>query len=69
MPFTVELLAVPEAVPEMRRMLRWRFGEVEAPDLLLCVSELLTNVIVHVGAGRRSRCASAVRGPGASGSS
>lgn len=32
-------------------MLRWRFGEVEAPDLLLCVSELPTNVIVHVGAG------------------
>ncbi|OKK11147.1 ATP-binding protein [Streptomyces sp. NBC_00341] len=51
LPFTVDLLAVPEAVPEMRRMLRWRLGEVDVPDLLLCVSELLTNVIVHVGAG------------------
>ncbi|MBO0917429.1 ATP-binding protein [Streptomyces laculatispora] len=53
LPFTVDLLAVPEAVPEMRRMLRWRFGGADAgvPDLLLCVSELLTNVIVHVGEG------------------
>ncbi|WP_328866737.1 ATP-binding protein [Streptomyces sp. NBC_00304] len=51
LPFTVDLLAVPEAVPEMRRVLRRRLGEVDVPDLLLCVSELLTNVIVHVGAG------------------
>ncbi|ROQ80678.1 anti-sigma regulatory factor (Ser/Thr protein kinase) [Streptomyces sp. CEV 2-1] len=53
LPFTVDLLAVPEAVPEMRRMLRSRFGGADANvlDLLLCVSELLTNVIVHVGEG------------------
>lgn len=47
LPFTVDLFAV----PEVRRMLRWRFGDADVPDLLLCVSELLTNVIVHVGAG------------------
>ncbi|WP_405700663.1 ATP-binding protein [Streptomyces sp. NBC_01383] len=51
LPFAVDLLAVPEAVPETRRMLRWRFGEADVPGLLLCVSELLTNVIVHVGEG------------------
>lgn len=52
LPYTVELLAVPEAVPEMRNLLRWRFGdEGVVPDLLLCVSELLSNVIVHVGEG------------------
>ncbi|WSL44492.1 ATP-binding protein [Streptomyces sp. NBC_01268] len=44
MPFAVELIAVPEAVPEVRRI-------VEGDDLRLCVSELLTNVIVHVGEG------------------
>ncbi|MEV0920212.1 ATP-binding protein [Streptomyces sp. NPDC049967] len=51
LPFTVDLLAVPEAVPEMRRVLRRRLGEADVPDLLLCVSELLTNVIVHLGVG------------------
>ncbi|WP_240799110.1 ATP-binding protein [Streptomyces sp. A0958] len=51
LPLTLELLAVPEAVPEMRRMLRGRFAGEDAGDLVLCVSELLRNVIVHVGEG------------------
>ncbi|MCG7525450.1 ATP-binding protein [Streptomyces sp. OfavH-34-F] len=49
LPLTQELLAVPEAVPELRRMLRARFAGVDAGDLLLCVSELVANVITHVG--------------------
>ncbi|MEU8762287.1 ATP-binding protein [Streptomyces sp. NPDC048659] len=44
LPFAVELIAVPKVVPEVRRML---VGD----DLRLCVSELLTNVIQHVGEG------------------
>ncbi|MGW1407322.1 ATP-binding protein [Streptomyces sp. NPDC002403] len=51
LPFTVDLLAVPKAVPEMRHTLRERCGGADSPDLLLCVSELLTNVIVHLGEG------------------
>ncbi|MGW7594492.1 ATP-binding protein, partial [Streptomyces rubiginosohelvolus] len=42
-------LAVPQAVPEVRQILRERFDGDEAGDLLLCVSELLANVITHVG--------------------
>ncbi|MFI6893830.1 ATP-binding protein [Streptomyces sp. NPDC050256] len=51
LPFTVNLLAVPKAVPEVRRILRARFEGVDVGDLTLCVSELLTNVIVHLGEG------------------
>ncbi|MGW2179065.1 ATP-binding protein [Streptomyces sp. NPDC001732] len=51
LPVTLELLAVPKAVPEVRRTLRERCGGADSPDLLLCVSELLTNVIVHLGEG------------------
>ncbi|MFE4328676.1 ATP-binding protein [Streptomyces sp. NPDC056831] len=51
LPLTVDLLAVPKAVPEVRHMLRERCGGADSPDLLLCVSELLTNVIVHLGEG------------------
>lgn len=51
LPLTVDLLAVPKAVPEVRYMVRGWCGGVDAPDLLLCVSELLTNVIVHLGEG------------------
>ncbi|MEU4655248.1 ATP-binding protein [Streptomyces sp. NPDC023723] len=40
------LLAVPKAVPELRHLLRHH-----GHDVLLCVSELLTNVIDHLGAG------------------
>ncbi|MFI8963923.1 ATP-binding protein [Streptomyces sp. NPDC053493] len=44
LPIAVELLAWPKAVAEVRRM-------VEGDDVRLCVSELLTNVIRHVGEG------------------
>ncbi|MFF2326902.1 MULTISPECIES: ATP-binding protein [unclassified Streptomyces] len=51
LPLAVTLFAVPKAVPETRRILRERCGGADVPDLLLCVSELLTNVIVHLGEG------------------
>ncbi|WP_327171532.1 ATP-binding protein [Streptomyces sp. NBC_01336] len=51
MPFTVDLVAVPKAVPVVRRMLRARFAGADTTDLTLCVGELLTNVIVHLGEG------------------
>ncbi|MEU6013787.1 ATP-binding protein [Streptomyces sp. NPDC047515] len=51
LPIAVDLLAVPKAVPEVRHTLRERCGGADSPDLLLCVSELLTNVIVHLGEG------------------
>ncbi|WP_051852686.1 ATP-binding protein [Streptomyces aureocirculatus] len=43
--FEVALLAVPKAVPELRRVLGGH------PGVQLCVSELLSNVIRHLGAG------------------
>ncbi|MET9518639.1 ATP-binding protein [Streptomyces sp. NPDC002994] len=46
----VELLAIPKAVPELRRAVRQHLGGPCA-DVQLCVSELLTNVITHVGEG------------------
>ncbi|MFJ9681059.1 ATP-binding protein [Streptomyces sp. NPDC101194] len=51
LPIAVDLLAVPKAVPEARHLLRERCGGADSPDLLLCVSELLTHVIVHLGEG------------------
>jgi anti-sigma regulatory factor (Ser/Thr protein kinase) len=51
LPVALDLLAVPRAVPEARRTLRERCGGADSPDLLLCVSELLTNAIVHLGEG------------------
>lgn len=44
--FELDLLAVPKAVPEVRRLLRHHSYEVR-----LCVSELLANVIDHLGDG------------------
>ena len=44
LPLSVELLALPKAVAEVRHLL-------QGDDLRLCVSELLTNVIQHVGEG------------------
>jgi anti-sigma regulatory factor (Ser/Thr protein kinase) len=46
----LELLAIPKAVPELRRAVR-DFLQADCPDVQLCVSELLTNVITHVGEG------------------
>ncbi|MFF8713508.1 ATP-binding protein [Streptomyces sp. NPDC015184] len=51
LPVALDLIAVPKAVPEVRRTLRERCGGADSPDLLLCVSELLTNAIVHLGEG------------------
>ncbi|MET9351420.1 ATP-binding protein [Streptomyces sp. NPDC006617] len=46
----IDLLALPKAVPEVRRRVREYLGS-PCPDIQLCVSELLTNVIDHVGEG------------------
>ncbi|MGW0819809.1 ATP-binding protein [Streptomyces sp. NPDC002845] len=51
-PLTLTLLALPKAVPEVRRTVREHLG-VPCPEVQLCVSELLTNVISHVGEGTR----------------
>ncbi|MFD5704417.1 ATP-binding protein [Streptomyces lasiicapitis] len=49
--FELALLAVPRAVPEVRRTLsRHPYGDPH-PDVQLCVSELLSNVIRHLGEG------------------
>ncbi|MGM1076061.1 ATP-binding protein [Streptomyces sp. H28] len=45
-PLTLELLATPAAVPRLRGALR-AYGI----DVRLCVSELVTNVVRHVGEG------------------
>lgn len=47
-PLTLELLATPKAVPEVRRAVREHVG-YPCADLQLCVSELLTNVMTHLG--------------------
>lgn len=49
-PLTLELLATPKAVPEIRRALRAYMGGPCA-DLQLCASELITNVVRHLGEG------------------
>ncbi|MET7712570.1 ATP-binding protein [Streptomyces sp. NPDC005407] len=49
-PLILELLATPDAVPEMRRVLRAYLG-APCADLQLCASELVTNVIRHLGEG------------------
>ncbi len=49
-PLVLELLAVPKVVPEARRAVREHLG-VPCPEVQLCVSELLTNVIRHLGEG------------------
>jgi hypothetical protein len=45
-PLTLGLLATPAAVPELRRALR-----DHGVDLQLCATELVTNVIRHLGEG------------------
>ncbi|MFD3558694.1 ATP-binding protein [Streptomyces sp. NPDC058686] len=47
----VELLAVPKDVSELRRVVRRYLGAGGCPEVQLCVSELLGNVIRHVGEG------------------
>ncbi|WP_343239998.1 ATP-binding protein [Streptomyces sp. SID12488] len=53
--FGAEMLAVAKAVPELRRAVREWFGEDAygrvGADVELCVTELVGNVIRHVGEG------------------
>ncbi|MET9799714.1 ATP-binding protein [Streptomyces sp. NPDC006368] len=49
-PLTVRFLAVPKEVGELRRALREHVG-APCADLQLCVSELVGNVIAHLGEG------------------
>ncbi|MGF0176851.1 ATP-binding protein [Streptomyces sp. Marseille-Q5077] len=46
----VDLLALPKAVPELRRAVRERFGDFGG-EVQLCVTELVGNVVRHVGEG------------------
>ncbi|MCJ1678571.1 ATP-binding protein [Streptomyces sp. APSN-46.1] len=48
---TIRLLAVPKAVPMLRYAVREHLGTDASPDAELCVSELLSNVIAHLGEG------------------
>lgn len=48
---TLRLLATPAAVPLARHAVREHLGAGGSPDAELCVSELLTNVIAHLGEG------------------
>ncbi|MEU9081626.1 ATP-binding protein [Streptomyces sp. NPDC048357] len=47
---TIRLLAVPKAVPLARHAVREHLGDA-SHDAELCVSELLANVITHLGEG------------------
>lgn len=47
----LELPAQAKAVPEVRRAVRRHLGAGSSPEVELCVSELLTNVVRHVGEG------------------
>ncbi|MFI6401423.1 ATP-binding protein [Streptomyces sp. NPDC050548] len=50
--FEAALLAVPKAVPELRHAVRgYLGGDGPHPEVELCVSELVSNVIRHVGEG------------------
>ncbi|MFE6481719.1 ATP-binding protein [Streptomyces sp. NPDC057757] len=46
----VELLAFPKAVPDLRRAVRQHLG-APCADVQLCATELVANVIRHVGEG------------------
>ncbi|MCX4788849.1 ATP-binding protein [Streptomyces sp. NBC_01221] len=49
-PLILELLATPEVVPEVRSALR-AYLDGPCGDLQLCATELITNVIRHLGEG------------------
>ncbi|WP_018564912.1 ATP-binding protein [Streptomyces sp. PsTaAH-124] len=65
-PLALELAAHPRAVAQVRRAVREHLG-VPCGDVQLCVSELLSNVILHVGEGApvsvRVRCPDGADGP------
>ncbi|MFD6230156.1 ATP-binding protein [Streptomyces sp. NPDC060232] len=48
---TVRLLATPQAAPMLRHAVREHLGPDGHPDAALCVTELLANVINHLGEG------------------
>ncbi|MFF5701786.1 ATP-binding protein [Streptomyces sp. NPDC012794] len=48
---TIRLLAVPKAAGMLRHAVREHLGADASPDAELCVSELLANVIAHLGEG------------------
>ncbi|MET9855727.1 ATP-binding protein [Streptomyces sp. NPDC006450] len=48
---TLHLLATPGAVPLARHAVREHLGPGASPDAELCVSELLTNALAHLGEG------------------
>ncbi|MEV6050197.1 ATP-binding protein [Streptomyces sp. NPDC052107] len=50
LPLDVELVAVPKALQGLRRTVR-RYLGTPCADVQLCVTELVTNVIRHVGEG------------------
>ncbi|OLZ70984.1 ATP-binding protein [Streptomyces sp. IMTB 2501] len=50
-PLILDLLALPKAVPEVRRAVSEHLGDGPCQELQLCVGELLANVINHVGEG------------------
>jgi anti-sigma regulatory factor (Ser/Thr protein kinase) len=50
-PLVLDLLAFPKTVPEARGAVREFLGGDACPDTELCLSELLANVIRHVGEG------------------
>ncbi|KOV66220.1 ATP-binding protein [Streptomyces sp. MMG1121] len=54
-PLDVELPAVPEALRGLRRTVRRYLGASCSADAELCVTELVTNVIRHVGEGTSVR--------------
>jgi len=61
--FEAALLAVPKAVPELRHAVRGYLGGCRHPEVELCVSELVSNVIRHMGEGTPVRVRVARVGP------
>ncbi|MGW2647047.1 ATP-binding protein [Streptomyces sp. NPDC001393] len=53
-PLDVELVAVPKVLQGLRRTVR-RYLDAPCSDVQLCVTELVTNVIRHVGEGSAVR--------------
>nr|WP_223832813.1 ATP-binding protein [Streptomyces venezuelae] len=64
-PWELAFLAAPEEVAALRRLLRLHLGVWGLHELVdaaqLCVTELVTNVVTHVGVGTPTRLAVAMR--------
>lgn len=66
-PWSLDFVAEPEEVAALRRLMRihlrlWGLPEV-VEDANLCVTELVSNVLAHVGAGTPTRLAFSMNGP------